>query len=109
MLFHNSSYPKAELEIGVKREFIWQLMPQHMKRILARCRDKQLLMWTYVKFESTLPSVKRLKIYNRYIHSHNFKMHFTQGNLRPVLVQENFSKTKNETAEKITGQYMFSS
>ena len=37
-------------------------------------------MWKYVKFESGLPSVKRLKIYNRYIHSHNLKMHFTKGN-----------------------------
>ena len=34
------------------------------------------LMWKYVKFESGLPSVKCLKIYNRY----NLKMHFTKGN-----------------------------
>ena len=34
-----------------------------------------------MKFESGLPSVKHLKIYNRYIHSYNLKMHFTKGNL----------------------------
>ena len=32
-----------------------------------------------MKFESGLPSVKHLKIYNRYIHSHNLKMQFTKG------------------------------
>ena len=40
------------------------------------------LMRKYVKFESGLPSVKRLKICNRYNrdNSHNLKMHFTKGN-----------------------------
>ena len=42
--------------------------------------DKQLLIWTYVKYQISLLSVKRLKIYNRCIHSHNWKMHFTKGN-----------------------------